>query len=322
MLVACVAYGALLVFVYGTLHWLADDYWWATVLLFTPRWFFTIPLVPLAAACGALRRRQWMWTLGGLALLTCLVLNVEIPWRRLIPDPIPRQTLRVLTCNCDYGRLRIDELRQLIADFDPDVVAVQSIKPRDFAALFSPQMWYVKADFRLGLASHYPIRTSEMLDRRELAEDGISLDDFRRYELDLDGETLHFANVHLASPRVGLWAVIKQFWKGAPELEHRTEMRKLEAAAIHDWMAPYPAAVIVGDFNTPLESPTFRNNFGHYLEAFSSAGWGIGNTFEPVWWQGLRIDHVLAGEGWWCRRCWVGPDVGAEHRPVLAELAR
>ncbi|HEY1785284.1 MAG TPA: endonuclease/exonuclease/phosphatase family protein [Pirellulales bacterium] len=319
---SCLAYCALLLVVYVALRLAADRCWWGTVLLFTPRWFWAVPLVPLSAACGALRQRRWLWTLAGLALMACLVLHVEIPWRRLIPRPLPQQTLRVLTCNCDYGRLRIDQLRQLIADFDPDVVALQSITPRHFAELFSPQIWYVKNDFRLGLASRYPIRATEFLNRIELAEDGISLDDFRRYELEIEGETLHFANLHLASPRTGLKAVIKHLWNGAPELDQRTKMRRLEAAAIRDWLAPYPAVVLAGDFNTPLESPTFRDNFGQYLEAFSAAGWGVGNTFQPVWWQGLRIDHILAGSGWWCQRCWVGPDIGAEHRPMMAELAR
>ncbi|HEX4145983.1 MAG TPA: endonuclease/exonuclease/phosphatase family protein [Pirellulales bacterium] len=322
MLAACVAYGALLAFVYFTLRWEADYHWWGTVLLYTPRWFWTVPLIPLSTACGALRQRRWLWTLAGLALGACLVLDVEIPWRRLIPEPMPRQTLRILTCNCDYGRLNLEKMRKVIEDFDPDVVALQSVKSRDFAALFSPQIWYVQNNWRVGLASRYPIRSSEMLDRMELAEDGVSLDDFRRYELEIDGETLHLANVHLASPRVGLWAVITEFWKGAPELNQRTKMRRLEAAAIREWMAPYPDAIIVGDFNTPLESPTFRDNFSHYQDAFSAAGWGIGNTFQPVWWQGLRIDHILAGSGWWCRRCWVGPEIGPEHRAVMAELAR
>ena len=34
----------------------------------------------------------------------------------------------------------------------------------------------------------------------------------------------------------------------------------------------------------------------------------------------VRIDHVLAGKGWNCVRCWVGPNVGSPHRPVLADL--
>ena len=215
MLAACLAYGTLLAFVCFALRWEADYHWWATVLLFTPRWFWAVPLIPLAAACGLLRRRVWLWSLAALMLAACLVLNVEVPWRKLIPRPIPQQTLRVLSCNCDGGLLQMDRLRRLVADFDPDVVALQAIVPHHFAALFPPQVWFVKYDYRLALASRYPIRASEMLNRSELMADGISLDDFRRYELDVDGETIHFANVHLQSPRFGLRAVVAKFWGGA-----------------------------------------------------------------------------------------------------------
>jgi endonuclease/exonuclease/phosphatase (EEP) superfamily protein YafD len=34
----------------------------------------------------------------------------------------------------------------------------------------------------------------------------------------------------------------------------------------------------------------------------------------------VRIDHILAGPGWQAERCWVGPDVGSPHRPVIADL--
>jgi endonuclease/exonuclease/phosphatase (EEP) superfamily protein YafD len=34
----------------------------------------------------------------------------------------------------------------------------------------------------------------------------------------------------------------------------------------------------------------------------------------------VRIDHILAGPGWRCRRCRVGPDAGSPHRPVIADM--
>jgi vancomycin resistance protein VanJ len=321
MLGTTLAYGGWLVFVWLALRLVADHYWWATVLLFTPRWFWAIPL-PLFVVALPLLGRRWLSALAMLTLGVLAVMHVEVPWRKLIPESTPRQTLKVLTCNCDSGRLSIEAIRPLIAEFDPDIVALQTIQPEDFASLFDHDQWHTMFDFRIGLASRYPIRSNEMLNRPELMHDAISLDDFRRYELDVDGQTLHFANLHLQSPRFGLRAVIAHLAAGAPELEHYTRMRRLEADAIHDWLAPYPDVLIAGDFNTPLESPTYRRNFGGYTNAFSTAGWGLGDTFQPEWWSGLRIDHVLAGTGWWCRSCRVGPAVGAEHRPVLVEWAR
>src|SRR5262249_17737710 len=51
----------------------------------------------------------------------------------------------------------------------------------------------------------------------------------------------------------------------------------------------------------------------------SQAGLGWGYTFYNNRTM-TRIDHILGGAGWSCRRCWVGPDVGSEHRPVIADM--
>ncbi|HBO45279.1 MAG TPA: hypothetical protein DD670_15390 [Planctomycetaceae bacterium] len=37
---------------------------------------------------------------------------------------------------------------------------------------------------------------------------------------------------------------------------------------------------------------------------------------------GARIDHILMRSDWWPRRCWVGPDMGSDHLPVVADLIR
>ena len=33
-----------------------------------------------------------------------------------------------------------------------------------------------------------------------------------------------------------------------------------------------------------------------------------------------RIDHLWVDDRWAVARCWVGPDLGADHLPVLAEV--
>ena len=77
--------------------------------------------------------------------------------------------------------------------------------------------------------------------------------------------------------------------------------------------------VIAGDFNTPVESAILKRYLGAFSNAFSEAGWGIGNTHFTRR-TGVRIDHILASTHWVCRGCKVLSSVGADHRPVLAEL--
>ena len=33
---------------------------------------------------------------------------------------------------------------------------------------------------------------------------------------------------------------------------------------------------------------------------------------------GIRIDHVLCTSDWRLRQCWLGPDIGCDHLPLIA----
>jgi vancomycin resistance protein VanJ len=77
--------------------------------------------------------------------------------------------------------------------------------------------------------------------------------------------------------------------------------------------------VVLGDFNTPTDSASYRESWSPFTNAFSAAGFGFGNTHFTEK-TAIRIDHVLLGPGWTCRRAWVGPHVGWGHRPVVADI--
>jgi endonuclease/exonuclease/phosphatase family metal-dependent hydrolase len=71
----------------------------------------------------------------------------------------------------------------------------------------------------------------------------------------------------------------------------------------------------------PDDSPIFRQNLlPNFQDAFTAAGAGYGRTYHARWTQ-TRIDHILASPAFQVRSCYVGPDVGSAHRPVLAEIA-
>ena len=55
-----------------------------------------------------------------------------------------------------------------------------------------------------------------------------------------------------------------------------------------------------------------------YRFAFEDAGWGYGYT-RPSRYPWFRIDHILASPEWVFTRCRVGPDVGSDHLPLIAE---
>jgi hypothetical protein len=78
--------------------------------------------------------------------------------------------------------------------------------------------------------------------------------------------------------------------------------------------------VIAGDFNTPVESASYRNYWGNYQNALSSVGTGLRHT-KHTRLHGIRIDHVLADGSWRLDSAIVGPDLGGDHRPVIVELS-
>jgi vancomycin resistance protein VanJ len=316
--IATAAYGLLLLVAGLALYVAADSRWWATLLLFVPRWIWAIPLAPLAVAAAFRRRRLWLACLVPLAAGALFLSNVHCPWRTLFEPPSAPPTLRILSCNCDYGSLDFAALGRLVAGEKPDLVALQDVDVRQLPAMFPAPEWHLQLDSRLSLASRFPIRATVRADN---AGFGKFSQDIVRYELDIGGNTVQLFNLHLATPRFGLEAVRTQFWNGADKLQEASDARRLQARSASRWMSDFHDVVVTGDFNTPPESPLYRESFGRYANAFSVAGWGVGNTYFRGY-NRLRLDHVLYDEHWQCRACWIGPDVGSEHRPVMAVLTR
>ena len=92
------------------------------------------------------------------------------------------------------------------------------------------------------------------------------------------------------------------------------------------WLLGFsPDTIIGGDFNMPVDSRIFKAYWSGYTDGFSAAGRGFGHTkFETVGLvtYGIRIDHVLTASDWQPAECWVGPDIGSDHRPLIVELIR
>jgi endonuclease/exonuclease/phosphatase (EEP) superfamily protein YafD len=77
--------------------------------------------------------------------------------------------------------------------------------------------------------------------------------------------------------------------------------------------------LVAGDFNASFDSPMFDPIRPLFREGFNSAGLGYAYT-RPAAWPWIGIDYVLATPEWTFTGCDVGPDIGSDHRPVIAEL--
>jgi endonuclease/exonuclease/phosphatase (EEP) superfamily protein YafD len=225
--------------------------------------------------------------------------------------------LRLLTCNMHYANPDPKKLQVLFADARPDVIALQEWPAANWSEVLAGPGWHVLRSEGLFLASRQPIRHAEALGAHSAGPRGLAA----RYELETAAGTVTLFSLHLASPREGLWRTSHGWWNGPADLRASSGLRWRQSAGLAQAAdAVRGPVLLVGDFNTPSESAIFRGPWGRYSDAFCAAGCGWGYTFISGRAARVRIDHILAGAGWYCERCWVGPDVGSPHRPVLADM--
>jgi vancomycin resistance protein VanJ len=117
-----------------------------------------------------------------------------------------------------------------------------------------------------------------------------------------------------------LEAVLSGGLHRVPVLRAHFARRWKQSRTTSDWVSQTPDPVLLtGDLNQPSDSAIFRRFWSRCPDAFSSSGLGFGHT-KLTRWYGIRIDHILAGPGWRFRRCWIGPDIGSDHLPVIADV--
>ena len=168
------------------------------------------------------------------------------------------------------------------------------------------------------LASRHPIRRAVELDDRSVGWLAPAV----RYELETPDGIVHIINLHAATSREGISETLRDHSKGPEAVGANSAQRRgqLEyiARQARDCEGP---VIVLGDFNTPPESPILTEVWRGYTDAFDVAGWGFGYTFVGAK-TTVRIDHVLVNRKWAIGNCWIGPRVGSPHRPVIADLIR
>lgn len=302
---------------------LAGDRWWfATVIMFGPRWLCAVPLAVLVPVAGLFQRRL-LWVLGAAAIMVFgPVMGFCIPWARLAATNV--SSLRVLTCNLKGKCTDNDALKKLIEETMPDIVALQCCWGD--VRIDWPAGWHVCQVADLIVASRYPVH--QAADHRWLLTGHSPQIDMLRCTVQAAGRDIDFCSVHLNSPHQGLASVLNRRTllrpSGSLTLDAEIDQRWLESEDAHHWASNFASSMILaGDFNMPVDSAIYRRYWADLRNAFSDAGLGFGYTEWP-WIRGqffgVRIDHVLTGPGWRCRRCWVGLDVGSDHLPVIADL--
>lgn len=295
-----------------------DRWWWATPLVYGPRWLLLLPLAALIpTVCGLSPRRLVPLAATG-ALVLFVFCGVCLPWRTLLHSEPAGRSLRILSCNLNAMQGGFERFERLLESAQPDVMVLPECSDEILAQLKASGRWHWQRKRSLCVASRWPIRRADWLvDDGRLGYWG----DFAvQCELAAPWGSVSVVGVHLETPREELEALIYRRWQARTAVEQDIARRAKISALARRLVDRSPtSAIVAGDFNLPVESAIYRRDWSLLENAFSSAGLGLGYT-KRLRWFGIRIDHVLAGRQWRVERCWIGPDVGSDHRPLFAEL--
>jgi len=294
-----------------------DRWWFSTLILFGPRWLCALPLALLGPLAGLMRRRMLAPLAAAPLLVFGPIMGFCLPWARLATPG--RSAIRVLTCNVKGHCNDNPALDELIRDTAPDIVTLQGCSHP--VRVKWPEGWHAIQQGELLIASRYPLREVQSVQKGNRVP-------ILSCVVATPEREIAFSTLHPLSPHRGIDRV----------LDHRTILRPSQSGQLAEeiedrWRDAEQATrcladggeskIIAGDLNLPPESAIYRRFWAGYRNAFSEAGLGFGYTEWPRMRKvrfGIRIDHILSSSDWRPRRCWVGPDVGSDHLPLIADL--
>lgn len=217
--------------------------------------------------------------------------------------------LRIATINLLASNREIDRAARWLEATDPDVVALL-----EFTAAHEKALQPLRA--------RWPHAASKAVD----SPFGISL--WSKTPL-VDAEVIAYGatwswavRAKVATPigEVGVLAMHPP----PPIVGEYAEDRDRAFARFADVLAPLPALrVVLGDSNATRWSAPFAAGLANARLRDSCEGFGFQGSWPTglPWWLRVPIDHVLLGEGLAVVRRELGPEVGSDHLPVVAEVA-
>ncbi len=299
------------------LLWTTTDKWpLITLLAFAPRWLCGLPLLVLIPLSLVFYRHALIPL--GLALTTVAgpIMGFGCPGPMSLVARGP--SLRVLTWNVNGRKGSLAKLSDAIPQISPDIVALQECHGQSIENVW-PENWHVRQIDTLVLGARYPIRV-ERVDHVDYPRRTV------HFVVSTPDRDVRLTVLHLPSVKDG---IVQSLGSARAEshadalrenIRFRRSASKDAAGDVTQNAGPF---LVVGDFNMTTDSAVYRDFWSAYSNAFSRAGFGYGYskiTSFAGWTYGTRIDHILMSPGWKCRRCWVGPAMNSDHRPVIADL--
>lgn len=253
-------------------------------------------------------RRYWVATA---AVIGCLVSAVPLlPY--IMSDPVPAaiattraETFRLVALNVWFRNPDLTATARYIEQSQADAVVLLELTPPQadkLVPLLPSYPHYHIEPSRMGAAvfTRWPMLSAESL---PLAPDGAVA---ARLTLDWRGTPVTVLGVHLN-------------WPLGPR---NAEFRNQELAAVVRFSkAHHEPLLVAGDFNLTPWSEYFRSALDESGLRDAARGFGLARSwpaqFAPV---GIRIDHCLLSPHWRSVSTHIGPFLGSDHLPVVADV--
>ena len=281
---------------------------------------FQMMLVAAGACVLLLLMRSPGWALMSLVLATINAFIASGDYRgRDVQVTGTSQELRVMLANVLYRNENPQYLNTLIVEEKPDVVIVQECTKRfadsleSLASTYPHQhAWPSDSPGGLAIISRHPMRDVTVGKLEKMS--------FPYATAVIDGpnaDVLMFA-VHLMSPRSIATAMLRN-----------RELESIADLVATKKLGELPV-ILVGDMNTTMYSPRFRN-FAR-TSGLVSGRRGFGNL--PTWpvrfpkWFEFRlpslamipIDHLCVDPVIMVNDFRLGPDIGSDHLPLVVDM--
>jgi vancomycin resistance protein VanJ len=303
------------------LHTVADRWWPATILLFLGRWPWLIPVtlvLPLALLLRQKRAAMIAAAAGVLGLFGVMELSLGLG--RFAGKSEESTRVRVITFNVDGNAPAPMQLAGLVAEWQPDILAVQECgdQIRDELSALND---YQRDLGTTCLLTRFRIVSVDSLRRENFMNAGGAAW-VKRYRLSTPTGEIDFTNIHLDTPRKAFEALMDGKRGATDTITLKTDVREVESRLTRRLVdRGRGPRLVAGDFNMPTESAIFRQHWSSMTDAFKRAGFGFGYT-RLAGWIRLRIDHVLTDDNWVVKSARVLPDYGSDHLPVMVDVEK
>jgi endonuclease/exonuclease/phosphatase (EEP) superfamily protein YafD len=252
------------------------------------------------------RRPRWALTCGTGFLLNALVILTHGSWVREAA-PAGGSSVRFVSLNVHTANERFDRVLGFLRKIDADVVLLMEVNDRwvrelePWAAQYPQQLIEQRDDnFGIALFSRLPWTNAAVVALGSAEVPTVSAN------LELDDGRLHLVGTHPLPPGSAEYAA------------QRNE--QLRALADHTRSQTAPT-VVLGDLNTTQWSPFFRalhRQGGLRAPSGLHAFTGSWPAVLPI--GRIQLDHCLMSRGVVVEDIRLGPAIGSDHLPLIANL--